>query len=245
MWSLSSTMRLCSASLTTGMQPAASISCGTSDTFVADSTSPATQRLYRPLSCSGVRRPWSIARNGSRIPGDAPNRWMSTSGWRSANRSSPTAASWKARRGVSGRQGRQREGAAGGLGARVEAHAGPLRRIDRPVERVLQVAPEVEVVGGHVVVAAQPQREPAPRGDAVEAESVRRLGEQRLAARRVERRLEVLDEVEARAARGRDEDRIGGLPRGREDRVRVLDAAGRVADLGLHPRPPGADPLDV
>ena len=33
-------MRFCSASLTTGMQPAASISCGTSETLVADSDEP-------------------------------------------------------------------------------------------------------------------------------------------------------------------------------------------------------------
>jgi hypothetical protein len=75
----------------------------------------------------------------------------------------------------------------------------------------------------------------------VEAEPIRRLGEQPLAAGGVKVRLEVLDEVEARPAGGRGEDRIRGLPRGGEDAVRVLDPGSEVTDLSLDPRPPRPD----
>ena len=136
-------------------------------------------------------------------------------------------------------------GPAGRLRTRVEAHARALLGADRGVERVRQIAPEVEVVGGHAVVAPQELGQPAPGRDVVEAEAVRRLGQEPLAPRRIERRLEVLDEVEARPARGRGEDRIRGLPRRGEDRVRVLDAGVEVAHLGLDPRPPRPDDLLV
>ena len=61
------------------MQPAASISWGTSETFVADSASPVIERLYSAPSSAGVSNPWSVALNGSR-PAGSPNRWIGTSG---------------------------------------------------------------------------------------------------------------------------------------------------------------------
>jgi hypothetical protein len=101
------------------------------------------------------------------------------------------------------------------------------------------------VVGRHVVVALQQPCEPAAGGQAVEAEAVGGLGEQGVAAGGVEARLEILHEIEARAARRRAEHGVGRFPRGREDRVGVVDAIGGAADLGAEPGPAGAHPLPV
>src|SRR5437764_9680330 len=59
---------------------------------------------------------------------------------------------------------------AGGIGPGVEANPGPLLRTSRGAQRVRGVAPEVEVVGRHAVLAPQERGEPAPGSHAVEAE---------------------------------------------------------------------------
>ena len=132
---------------------------------------------------------------------------------------------------------RELERAAGSRGARVQAHTGALGGGVQAV--AVEVAAEVEVVGGHPVVALQPLCEPRPGGHAVEPEAVRGLREQRLAAGGVEGGLVVLHQVEPRSPRGGGEDWVGGFPGGREDRVSVLDARGGVADLCLQRGPPG------
>ena len=138
------------------------------------------------------------------------------------------------------------EGPARRLGAAVEADAGALAGgHGRAIELVDRIAAEVEVVRRHPVVAPQELGQPGSGCDPVEAEAVGGLREHRGAAGRVEGGLEVLNEVEAAAACGRGEHRIGGLPRGGEHGVRVGDAVGGVADLRLHPGPPGADGLAV
>ena len=127
-------------------------------------------------------------------------------------------------------------------GAAVVADArAPALGPGRAIERVgLEVAAEVEVVGLHAVVAAQHLREPPAVGDAVEAEAIGRLGQQRLAAGRVEGRLEVRDAVAARAQGRGGEHRVRGLPAGGEDDVGVLDARAHVAHLGADVGQPGA-----
>ena len=84
-----------------------------------------------------------------------------------------------------------------GIGTAEEANAGARGRLGRSVESVAEVSAKVEVVGRHPVVAPQHLGEPSAGSHAVETEAVGGLGQQGLGAGRVERRLVVLNEVEA------------------------------------------------
>jgi hypothetical protein len=102
----------------------------------------------------------------------------------------------------------------------------------------VEVAPELEMVGGHAVAGPELGRQPWPGRDGVEPEPVRGLSQQGLAAGRVEHRLKVLHNVDADTLGQRRQRRVGSGPRRGDDGMGVIDAVGRAADVGPDPRPP-------
>ena len=121
----------------------------------------------------------------------------------------------------------QLESAAHGDRARVEENVLAALIVRALVQRHL--GGEVEGVGRHAVFVVELGGQPLARGECLETEAVGVFGELVLRADRVERGLEVLDEVEAAGARAIQVGGVGGFPAGREDRVDVIaDADSRI-----------------
>src|SRR2546430_14786888 len=99
-----------------------------------------------------------------------------------------------------------------------------------------EVGAELKMVALHPVVVLQLLRQPSSRGDAIETESVRVLGQHAFGADRIERRLEVLDEVELATLDLGVAHGVGGGPGGGEERVTFAHRGEVVQHRGAHRR---------